>query len=802
MSLPSPTLDSHIGQSTTMVTQPGSELSPAAIQLRPSSSNSSDLAALAALLSGSQNEATRNTFLLQALNCIDASKPQEVNGSTNPALVDALHQFLSNVFSQTQAINAPVLATLPTPPPTTPSTRNVLLDKENVNPAAFNAQSEGGFQHIKTIRSVMSSSDPESVTQSCGLGVRSIPTSSPKSAAASTISGPSTNMRKRTLDDCMEERDNKRNKNRIRAKDKERLDKKDNSRLQQPSYENGFKHYPRLNPISCSRPEPGTISYYRQPLETWTSPPRKSKEVDSHSQMSDPLGGTSLNRPIVIPDSPQASKVVASSPIGPTTVHKKPYVVPSWARTDTALTPRFSEGTQKSLEAAAERQKEEKRTNRRRTNARAQDRYRQRGKLADSEDLSPQSESAGPSQKTMQPPPLPVIPNTDLPPIIASSDADIGLLPLASSQAQSPPLTRASILPPVTPKRPSKVATSTPVANDLDQDSLFTPLSIVRRSTGVTGSPLFSPGALGSPLAHKKPRVASPISYRVAAKQCGSESSTITVKTTQDTLDKSKSPVVESDDVQEDLDCPPSSLPIASSDSEFEDASIGVTQTASDQIPDDQTADDEFDGDELPIRKQHWVGLPPSSPPPPTSPCLMPIDNDAEPELGDVGEELPIASETDDPDEETGDEDVLNATESDWSPSPINVNDCGIPLPITVETTQDEVLDEMSFLQQFTTLGSSDELVNAQDNFLEGHNISTDEFDSLFASCEDTMDFEMFLDGFKPLMTESSFPSVSDSTPGFDFTAIEAFSNGETSQSIDHHKMAAELQAILSGCVV
>jgi len=64
------------------------------------------------------------------------------------------------------------------------------------------------------------------------------------------------------------------------------------------------------------------------------------------------------------------------------------------------------------------------------------------------------------------------------------------------------------------------------------------------------------------------------------------------------------------------------------------------------------------------------------------------------------------------------------------------------------------------------------------------------------------MDFEMFLDGFKPLMTESSFPSVSDNTPGFDFTAIEAFSNGETSQSIDHHKMAAELQAILSGCVV
>jgi len=680
------------------------------------------------------------------------------------------------------------------------------LDKENVHPAALNGQSEGGYQHIKAISSAMSSSDPESVTQTCGLGVRSIPNPSPKSAAASTLSGPSTNMRKRTLDDCMEERDNKRNKNRMKAKEKERLDKKDNSRLKQPTCENGFKHYPRLNPISCSRPEPGTISYYRQPLEIWTSPPRKSKEnADSHSQMSDSLGGTSLNRPIVIPDSPQASKVVASSPIRPTAVHRKPYVVPSWARTDTALKPRLSEETQKSIEAAAERKKEERQTNRRRTNARAQDRYRQREKLADSEDLGLESEFAGPSQKIMQPLPHPVIPNTDLPPIIASSDADIGLFPLASSRVQSPPLTRAPILlPPVTPKRPSKVATSTPVANDLDQDSLFTPLSIVRRSTGETGSPLFSPGALGSPLAHKKPKGISPISYRVAANQCSSESSTITVKITEDTLHKSKSPAIEVDDVQEDLDCPPSSLPIASSDSEFEDAGIGVTRTTSHQIHNDQTADGEFGGDELPVCKQHWVGLPPSSPPPPTSPCLKPIDNDAEPELGDVGEELPVASETDEPDEETGDEDVLNATESDWSPSPINVNHCITPLPTTAELTpnQDEVLDEMAFLQQFTTLGNSDELVNVQGDFLEGHHFSTDESDSLFASGGDTIDFEKFLDGFKPLMTDGSFPSVSDHTPGFDFSAIEALSNGEAFQSIDHYKMAAELQAILSGCVV
>lgn len=801
MSLPTST---RIGKPTAAAIQPNSNINLAVVQ-----PHSLDLAALAALLSSSQNEATRNTLLLQALNCIDTSNSQEAKGSVNPALVDALHQLFSNVFSQAQPVNAATLATSSTPPLMTPNTKDVLLDKENVNPIASSRQSEGEYQHVRAIGDAILSSDPKSVAQNCSLGARPALNSPPKPAAASmALSGPSTtvstNARKRTLDDCMEERDNKRNKNpRAKGKDKERLDKKNISSLQQPSFENGFKHYPRLDPISSSRPEPGTISYYRQPLETWTSPSRTSKEsADSHSQMSDPLGGTSLNRPIVIPDSPQAFKVSASSPIGPAAVQKKPYVVPSWARTDTALKPRLSEEAQKSAEVAAERRKEERRANRRRTNARAQDRHRQREKIADSEDPSPQSEPAGLSQKTMQPLPLPVIPNSDLPPIIAYSDAGIGLFPLTSPRAQSPPLTRTSILlPPITPKRPSKVTNSTPGADDFDRDSLFTPLSIVRRSTGVTGSPLFSPGVLASPLAHKKPRVISPISYRAAAKQPSSESSTITVKTTEDTRNESKSPVIGFDDVQEDLDCPPSSLPIASSDNEFEDTSTEAALSVNNQIPDDQTADDELDGDELPIRKQHWVGLPPSSPPPPTSPCLLPVDNDGEPELGDVGEELPIASETDEPDEETGDEDVLNTTESDWSPSPVNVDDCIIPLP--AETTDHEmVLDEMTFLQQFTTLASSDGLVDAQEGFPERQNISADDFDSLFASCGDSMDFEKFLDGFKPLLTGGSLPNASDHAPGFDLSSIEAYSSGEASQSIDHHKMAADLQAILSGCVV
>lgn len=615
----------------------------------------------------------------------------------------------------------------------------------------------------------------------------------------------------------MEERDNKRNKNqRTKVKERERSEKKDAPRLlNQSNHEDGFKYYPRLMPTALSRPEPGSISYYRTPVETWTSPPRPPKENASpRSRMSDPLGGTSRNRPIVIPDSPQAPRVSASSPIKPTTESKKPYTVPSWARTDTALKPRLSEEVQKTIEQAAKRKREERRANRRKTNALAQDRHRQREKMANTENLeTPYSEPIGPSEshRFMQPPPLPVAPNSDLPPIIASSEADLIIFPSTNPRAQSPPPTRTSILlPPVTPKRPSKVASSTPGADDFDEDSLFTPLSIARRSTGMGGSPLFSPGMLGSPLARKRPGMPSPTAYRMTAKQLDSESSTITVRlneASEDTLARSKSPELELDDTQEDLDCPPSSLPIASSDSEFEDTIMRGTSHASDQTADGQPTEDGLDDDdELPPHKQHWVGLPPSSPPPPTSPCLMPIDDDGGlPE--EVGEELPVASETDEP-EEPGDDDMLNTTESDWSPSPADVDDFTITLPVPIEapenatSDQGEAIDEMAFLREFTTLGSSDGLTDVQGGLQESQNIGVDDISSLFAPCGDHIDFEKFLEGFKPFVPEGTHSGAPDQTPSFDFSAIEGLSNGEVDQSVDHHKIAADLQAILSGCVV
>ncbi|KXN87361.1 hypothetical protein AN958_08913 [Leucoagaricus sp. SymC.cos] len=802
-------------QSITNVTPPSSQTSQPSEASCPPASSGLDLATVAALFSASQNEAARNTFFLDTLSLIDSPAPQGGQTAINPALVEALRQFLNactqsrvEVTSTSTALPIPVPPSNP-PDATPPSDDEViLLDKENVNPASVRRP---GKDHEPSkfrgndIRPNESNLEP---AQNRGLGARSIENSPPRVTAATPAPAPVSNLRKRTLDDCMEERDSKRNKNhRTKGKDKERSDKKENPRFlgQQQSYENGFRHYPRLIPTPFARPEPGSISYYRTPIETWTSPPRPPREnLDPQAQMSDPFGGTSRNRPIVIPDSPQAPRVSASSPIKPTVQHKKPYVVPSWARTNTAMRPRLSEEAQKAVQALAEKKKEERRAQRRKTNAAAQGRHRQREKLANTEnqDVS----HSGPIAPTtfkggMQPPPLPVIPSSDLPPIIASSDADVILFPPMPQRAQSPSPTRKTILlPPVTPQRPSRVASSTPGTTDFDEDSLFTPLSIARRSTDKFGSPLFSPGMPGSPLARKKSRISSPTAYRVAGNQFGSESSTITVKvheTSEDTFCKPKIPAPDPEDSLDDLDCPPSSLPIASSDNEFE--TTMSTQTAPNVTA--SVEDEELDEGYAPPRKQHWVGLPPSSPPP-TSPCLMPMDDDGELQVEDIGEELPIASETDEPEDEL--DDMLNITDSESAPGPEDAGDVTITLPKTSpESTSpgQEVIDETAFFQQFTHLESSDGLSEGQPGIQGGEN--NDELSSFFSSSVDQLDFNGFLETLKSLNPDGTLPDISDLTSGFELSAVDGSSNGgPPAQPMDHFKLAADLQAMFSGCLV
>ncbi|KAF9453971.1 hypothetical protein P691DRAFT_811749 [Macrolepiota fuliginosa MF-IS2] len=784
-----------------------------------SSSGGLDLATLAALFSVTQNEATQNGFLLNALNLIDS--PASQNGSQtpiNPVLVEALRQLLNN-YSRTQPQATPT-PTAPLPISQLPSEQTpilpsndeeiILLDKENVNPAAFRRRAEQAKLANNLVRPSNSTSGLTTTQPARGLGARSIENSPPKTQSIASVHSASTSslLRKRTLDDCMEERDHKRNKNnRGKGKEKERSDKKESQRFlnQQQTYGNGFRHYPRVLASTFPRSDPGTNSYYRTPVDPWTSPPRppRQENITPQPQMSDPLGGTS-NQPIEIPDSPQAPRVSASSPIKPTNENKKSYIVPEWARTSTATQPRLSEEARRAADAAAEKKKEERRANRRKTNAAAQERSRQRGRMANSENNAPSSEPAQPSEshELMRPPPQPIMPKSDLPPIIASSDTELVIFPPCDHRTRSPsPTPRPQLPPPVTPKRPSRVASSTPGTAEYNGDSLFTPLSIARRSTG-KGSPLHSPGMFGSPLARKRYRIFSPTSYRGSSKKLGSESPTTTIKVNESSEDTREPRSPTRNGLDESLDDPPpSSLPIASSDVETDEPLAHDFSSVS------NGAEDFYEDEEdLPPRKQHWVGLPPSSPPPPMSPCLMPVDDDADIHGDEIDDnELPVASETDEPEDEPHKNATLKAAESNRIPSPAS-DDLKILLPEnpSANTNSDQgTADDLAFLEQFTTIGSVDEMSD-----YEGHltgDLGTDGGDlgSLFPGDLGNMDLHGFLETLRPMIHHASLPDAADQEPTFDLSSLDGFKDVDLPpQPIDHAKLAADLQAILSGCVV
>lgn len=792
----------------------------------PSQSSALDLSTLALLFSTTRNEAAWNAFLLNTLNLIDS--PTSQNGSQPPvniALVDALRQLLDNAYAKIQlgSTSSPPSSQSSTQPAPTTSPNDddiILLDKENINPATFQRRAEQEYEQAKLAdtntqenitptESTLGLDSDRPIPQSRGLGARSIENSPPKVQPLPQVPSTNTNslLRKRTLDDCMEERDNKRNRShRNKGKEKERFDRKECFRFllsQQQSY----RHYPHVLASATPRRAPGTNSYYRTPIDPWTSPPRppRQEDINLQPQVSD-MGGTSRSCPIVIPDSPQAPRVSASSPIKPLTAPKK-YVLPTWARTSTATQPRLSEEAQRAAAEAEERRKEEKRTNRRRSNAVAQERSRQRCRTANLENENgPNCEPSRPSEphEQMRPPPLPIVPQSDLPPIIASSNTSLVLSPPSVQRARSPSPTREPQAPPVTPKRPSKIAFSTPGSTAYDDDSLFTPISIARRSIGAGGSPLFSPDIFGSPLARKNARITSPTAYRSISRQFGSESSTTTIKVndnSEDTLIKSKTLTQdEQDESPDDLDCPPSSLPIASSDTEADNMTTKHSANTKDA---DVIDNEDYD---LPPRKQHWVGLPPSSPPPPSSPSLMPIDDDIDSSYdacdGGVDEELPVASETDEAEDEPRDE-VLKA-ESDWAPSTTDAEDLTITLPNNPTTNPDTergTIDELAFLEQFTTIGSTNGLSDLQDAPQGDPNLA--DGDLFFPSGLDNMDLKGFWEVFKQPNQDGTTPVDAEPIAAFDLSALEGLTNPDIPlQAVDHKKLAADLQALLSGCVV
>ncbi|EKM80748.1 hypothetical protein AGABI1DRAFT_126795 [Agaricus bisporus var. burnettii JB137-S8] len=799
-------------------------------------SSSPDFSSLALLFSSTQNEAARNASLLKALNFIDASASQSGSQqSLNAALINALRQLLDNAYLKAQSISSSPPASQSSvqfvQAPSQADNDVVLVDKENVAPTTFRQHAErqrelaklAGSNSQTNTPSVNSRSPEGPVLRSRGLGARSIENTPPKTQLPAQSASLPTNglLRKRTLDDCMEERDNKRSRAHRWGKEKERTGRKEPSRsfLSQLN----LRHYP--GPVASVAPRSisGSTSYYRKPVDPWTSPPRPSREESISSQSSlSSLGGSSRSCPIVIPDSPQAPaapRVSASSPIKPSVTSKRPYIVPTWARTGTATQPRLSEKARLAAIEAEQKKREERRANKRKSNAAsARERSRQRGGMITEEDeITPTSETTRPQDS--MPPSLPVEPQSDLPPIVASNDTTLNLFPSPVRRVRSPsPTPKSHLPPPVTPKRPSKSMYSTSGIMGANDDSLFTPISIARRSTGTHGSPLFSPGMFGSPLARKSAKM-SPTLRRSYSGQFDSESSVTVLQPSEkseDTLIKSKNSTQEGqEEFPDELDCPPSSLPFASSDIESDDK----TMDSFVQDKDSNTGDDEDDEYASP-RKQHWVGLPPSSPPPPSSPNLMPVGDDAEIDgpyhacEGAVDEELPIASEEDEAENEQRDG-VFDVTGGDWAPRSADADADADDLTVTLQDysatsfeAEQAVVDEFAFFKEFTTIGSTDDLSDDLSDLPEpSQQNSTSSLpsgiNSLFTSNPENMDLKGFWDAFKAAALDGPVPDTTEQTAAFDLSTLESFPDSDaTLQPVDHKKLAADLQALFSGCLV
>ena len=171
--------------------------------------------------------------------------------------------------------------------------------------------------------------------------------------------------RKRTLSDFMDERESERDKQRERERTERRdLHRQSQSQMRRSSGSNTIydrnpkelRHYPRL--AGEALPRPGMNVYYRASLETQSSPPRPRFNADIYNNLID---SPTSRRP--------GAKGPASSPPRPNLGEssRKRYVVPEWARTNTATQPRLSEEAQRALEEAEEMKKKEREASRRKT---------------------------------------------------------------------------------------------------------------------------------------------------------------------------------------------------------------------------------------------------------------------------------------------------------------------------------------------------------------------------------------------------------------------------------------------------
>ncbi|PFH46724.1 hypothetical protein AMATHDRAFT_7463 [Amanita thiersii Skay4041] len=694
----------------------------------------------------------QNASLLAALSTIDSSTD---NKEPNPALVNALRHLLSACVKQASQ-------PMPIQPAHHPYTCNdtnnstldddiVILDKENVDPLAFRKRNEKDVADFKI--NTPSSLTPEIYSETTKTTQSVL---SQRGGTQANIAAGTGIKRKRTLSDFMDEKESERNREKIRERVRSergeyRLSQSQTQKaLALESRLSGLRHYPRLL-TDESLPKPGTNSYYRTSHEAWSSPPRP-KNMAGHTPSKKKRSVSSASSP--------SARACVSSPSRSTMGResRKRYIVPEWARTNTSTRPRLSEEAKRALEEA-EKKKAEKEAARKKAIS-----TNKKLKYETSESKSKQVRRRASFEVPRLEPLAPVAAATNCP-IFAASDT--GLLPLSQSSSEqltpprSPTIT-GSLIVPQTPPQKRPMSMITPRTPERSSSSLFTPTPKARHSqaSGGAGSPLFTPGngsgPWQSPLGHKARNSMSPIQAIISGRYVDGADSWCGTGSDHEKGDS-------------DADFP-LNLPTASSDVEDETLTSSTVRV-------EHTDDDDIDKDKQFRIKQIWDGLPPSSPPPPTSPILSPQDDDDDAEVTD----LPVP---------TSDIDESRDTE----PEVDGGMRTGVDMFDSLFSTFMNPLEKTgsSNVDIFSPLGTEDKIKDENATELEAS------LEPIFQSGLADFDFTEFWESFKPMVEEHVGKS-----DVYDMGVSE--DHGEragTTSSLDHCKLAEDMHALFSGCLM
>ncbi|KIM45043.1 hypothetical protein M413DRAFT_17178 [Hebeloma cylindrosporum] len=763
----------------------------------------------------------QNAAILAALSTIDSSASEGSSGTNaahNPALMSALKQLLS-VCATAAPANPP--EPIQHHQRTSSGSQDdgiVVLDKENVNPKAsqkgdppnvkFSAQVSGVPPSSSNLGSGQGSQH-ERQKQRLGPSARSnenlFRTTSLKESVLA--SGTERVVRKRTLSDFMDEKENGKSKG--KGKERERVEKRESSRhsqqsqrLQRTTANDSLRHYPRLVASDQPRAEQPS-NYYRTPLESWTSParPPQNRSDEQSPERPNPVDLTSSTPPQTKVPSPRAQRESASSPVrGKHQGVRKKYVVPEWARTSTSTQPRLSEEAQRALEELEEKKRLERIAARKRLPSMQQ---KSKGKPPTFESAS----SSGDQQKNqgIAPPKqnasegLLAVGNDR--PLVAFANISF---PFISSRSSSPP-PNASILP-RTPKTPTREKPNLQSTSGRESESLFTP---IMGSGSLFGSVHSSyqqtpslPTVLTSPLGNRKKARISPMGLSsFAGRRSREPSSWSNVSSSEDNkpsdLPSSSKPGARRiEESRDELDCPPSSLPIASSDFDIDEP---CPQTA------DSTLDEDDHTETLPI-KQHWAGLPPSSPPAPSSPMVFADDLQTDDEMDDI----PIATSDSEADAEMSGRETDITSPACQSPSYLQGDftnaftdaDFSALFPSnSTSSSQQSSVGVIDVFEQFTNLDSHSN--GSMPSTGEGAGQTDSELEAMFRNGLDGMDFTEFWETFKPRVQDSTQTIDVQEDAGFgNFFDLGRDDPLASFGEIDHTKLADDMQALLSGCLM